>query len=286
MSRYAHIAAERATIKTLLEDASRHLTTASARLDAEVLLACALRKPRSYLHAWPEQVVAAATVITFNGLLQRRAAGEPVAYLTGQREFWSLPLTVTTATLIPRPETETLVALALEMLPLDAPLQIADLGTGSGAVALALASERPACTVIATDISTPALDVARANAKQLGLANIEFVSGDWCTPLPTTSLDMIVSNPPYIVATDPHLDAGDVRFEPRAALAAGPHGMDALTRIAACAIEHLRRDGWLLVEHGYDQGEKTMDLFQAYGFRHVCDQPDDAGLSRVTMGVK
>ena len=286
MHRPAHVTGDHATIKRLLAAATRRLAHDSARLDAEVLLACALGKPRSYLHAWPERVVTTATLNTFTELLQRRAAGEPVAYLTGQREFWSLPLTVTTATLIPRPETETLVALALERLPVATPLQIADLGTGSGAVALALASERPACRIIATDISAQSLHIARANATRLGLENIEFVTGDWCTPLPATPFDMIVSNPPYVAATDPHLDAGDVRFEPRAALAAGPHGMDALTRIAAAAGAYLRRDGWLLVEHGYDQGDSTMDLLRARGFRQVSDHADSAGVSRVTMGIK
>lgn len=286
IERPAYITGDHATIKDLLQDATRYLATGSARLDAEVLLACALCKPRSHLHAWPEQVVTADVLHLFTDLLQRRAAGEPVAYLTGRREFWSLPLTVTTATLIPRPETETLVALALEKLPVDTPRRIADLGTGSGAVALALASERSACHVFATDNSTQALQVARANAARLGLDNIEFVAGDWCSALSAMSLDMIVSNPPYIVETDHHLDAGDVRFEPRAALAAGPDGMDDLNIIAGCAGEHLRRDGWLLVEHGYDQGEKTVALLRACGFRQVSDHADAAGVSRVTMGIK
>ncbi len=238
-----HKTPEPASIRQLLEQATRLLHSDSARLDAELLLACVLDKPRSHLHAWPERVPSPAARLRFAALLQRRAAGEPVAYLTGVREFWSLPLTVTADTLIPRPETETLVALALEKIPAGSSARIADLGTGSGAIALALARERPRCQVIATDASSTAVAVANRNARQLGIANVEFLTGNWCEPLPATPFDLIVSNPPYIPQDDPHLGQGDVRFEPRQALAAGPEGMDDLRAIASCARAH-RRYRW------------------------------------------
>jgi len=281
-----HKTPEPASIRQLLEHATRLLHSDSARLDAEVLLACVLGKPRSHLHAWPERVPPPATRAQFETLLQRRAAGEPVAHLTGEREFWSLPLTVTPDTLIPRPETETLVARALEKIPAGSTAHIADLGTGSGAIALAIARERPHCQVIATDLSATAVAVASRNARRLGITNVEFLTGNWCEPLPAIPLDLIVSNPPYIPQDDPHLDRGDVRFEPRRALAAGPEGMDDLSAIARCAREHLRSGGWLLLEHGYDQGSRATRLLAEAGFREVSDHADDAGLSRVTEGRK
>lgn len=277
---------EPASIQQLLEQATRLLHNDSARLDAEVLLACVLGKPRSHLHAWPERVPPPAARAQFEELLQRRTAGEPVAYLTGVREFWSLPLAVTPDTLIPRPETETLVALALEKVPAGSHARIADLGTGSGAVALAIARERPHCEVIATDLSTTAVAVAIRNARQLDIDNIEFLTGNWCEPLPAMPLDLIVSNPPYIPQDDPHLDRGDVRFEPRRALAAGPEGMDDLSTIAHCTREHLRSGGWLLLEHGYNQGDSASRLLAAAGFREVSDYADDSGLNRVVAGRK
>jgi release factor glutamine methyltransferase len=271
-------------IRALLEQASQELGTESTRLDAEVLLAACLGKPRSYLHTWPERSIDQRELECFEQLIRRRALGEPVAHLTGQREFWSLPLVVTPATLVPRPETETLVELALDKLPPDTPLRIADLGTGSGAIALAIATERPRCEIIATDISEQALAVARCNAEQLGLDNIRFIAGDWCESLPAGRFDAILSNPPYVAERDPHLDSGDVRFEPRQALVAGPEGMDALRLIARCANDHLRQGGWLIVEHGCDQGEKVMQLLQAEGYSDVGTRNDGAGLSRVTLG--
>jgi release factor glutamine methyltransferase len=272
------------SIKQLLEQATRKLNTASARLDAEVLLGHVLQKARSHFHAWPEKQVPAASYKRFTELLQRRLEGVPVAYLTGEREFWSLPLTVTTDTLIPRPETETLVAHALQRIPANRPHTIADLGTGSGAIALAIARERPQCRIIATDIAATAIEVARSNAQRLGLHSIEFHTGHWCEPLTGMRLDIIISNPPYIAENDPHLASGDVRFEPRTALASGPQGMDALTAIAQCAINHLEPGGWLLLEHGYEQGELTRLLLETTGFMEVITFTDDAGLERVVAG--
>jgi release factor glutamine methyltransferase len=272
------------SIRTLLEQASSELGTESARLDAEVLLASCLGKPRSYLHTWPERSIDQRELECFGQLLRRRARGEPVAHLTGEREFWSLPLAVTPDTLIPRPETETLVEQALDKLPPDTPLRVADLGTGSGAIALAIATERPRCEIIATDISEPALTVARHNAERLGLDNVRFIAGDWCESLPAGRFDVILSNPPYVAERDPHLDSGDVRFDPRQALVAGPEGMDALRLIARCANDHLHQGGWLIVEHGYDQGGKVMQLLHAEGYSEISIHNDGAGLSRVTMG--
>jgi release factor glutamine methyltransferase len=272
------------SIRALLEQASRELATVSARLDAEILLAACLGKPRSYLHTWPERSVDQRDLECFGQLIRRRARGEPVAHLTGEREFWSLPLAVTPDTLVPRPETETLVELALEKLPPDTPLRVADLGTGSGAIALAIAAERPRCEVIATDISEQAIRIARRNAERLGLDNVRFIAGDWCESLPAGRFDAILSNPPYVAEMDPHLVAGDVRFEPRRALAAGPEGMDALRLIAHCAHRHLHEGGWLIVEHGYDQGAKVMQLLHAEGYDAISSHKDGAGLDRVTMG--
>ena len=274
------------SIRQLLEQATRSLNSDSARLDAEILLSHVLDEARSYLHAWPEKNLPTATQAQFNQLIIRRASGEPVAHLVGRREFWSLPLIVTTDTLIPRPETETLVALALEVIPTDVCLLVADLGTGSGAIALALAHERPRCRIVACDISPAAIEVAQSNARQLGIDNIEFHVGNWCEPLAGEQCDVIVSNPPYIPDADPHLDKGDVRFEPRSALVSGPEGLNDLENIAHCAHAHLQPGGWLLMEHGYDQGEAAARLLESTGFCEIADHPDDAGLSRVVTGKR
>ncbi len=272
------------SIDTLLAQATGILGTKAARLEAEILLAACLDKPRSHLYAWPEREVEPRFQERFAALISRRALGEPIAYLLGQREFWSLPLTVTPQTLIPRPETETLVALALETMPENAPLRIADLGTGTGAIALAIARERPRSEVIATDISPAALSVAKSNAARHGLHNVRFACGSWCRALTVDAFDFILSNPPYVADSDPHLRKGDLRFEPSTALAAGPRGLDALHRIIPGAFDLLRTDGWLIVEHGCDQGERVIQLMRTQGFREISDHPDAAGLSRVTLG--
>jgi release factor glutamine methyltransferase len=274
-----------ATITRLLAQATALLNTDTARLDAEVLLACALDKPRSHLFAWPEYILSDTQQHRFEQLLSRRLAGEPVAHLTGQREFWSLPLQVSRDTLIPRPETETLVEQALGVIPAGSRQDIADLGTGSGAIALAIASERPGCRIVATDSSAAALAVARANAQRLGIDNIEFMQGDWCSALQGT-FHLIVSNPPYVAARDPHLELGDLRFEPRGALAAGTAGMDALCAIAHCAHVHLNAGGWLMMEHGYDQSDAVRQLLAAAGYLDISDISDEAGLARVVRGRK
>jgi len=274
----------RQTIGQLLEQATADLDTDTARLDAEVLLTTVLAKPRSYFRAWPEKYLTEDEAQQFLQLLKRRKQGEPIAHLTGQREFWSLPLNVTADTLIPRPETETLVECALERIPLDQSLLIADLGTGSGAMALAIAHERPHCHVIATDRSSAALRIAQQNALQLKIHNLGFLQGDWCTPLQQEKFDLIVCNPPYIAEDDPHLQEGDVRFEPTTALVSGPDGLKDLKTLVPCALQHLTKNGWLLVEHGYDQRLQTLQLFEDAGFGQITAHVDALGLARVVAG--
>jgi release factor glutamine methyltransferase len=213
-----------------------------------------------------------------------RLRGEPLAYLVGQREFWSLPLRITPATLIPRPETELLVELALERLPYDAPLQVADLGTGSGAIALAIASERPNTKIVATDISAKALTVAKYNARKLKIYNVMFRQGNWCKPLANERFALIVCNPPYLANDDPHLCQGGLRFEPPLALLAGYDGLRAISAIVPQAIAHLQSGGWLLLEHGYDQCEKVSALLQENGFIETTQHQDAANINRVSIG--
>jgi release factor glutamine methyltransferase len=256
----------------------------SPRLDAEVLLAKVLGVSRAQLFARPESPVSEQDDERFKQLLARRLNGEPIAHILGHREFWSLQLDVTPATLIPRPETELLVELALERIPVSAMLDIADMGTGSGAIALAVASERPHCRIVASDTSEEALAVARRNAMQLGLTNIEFLQGDWYQALGAAHFDVILSNPPYIRSDDPHLAQGDVRFDPHAALVSGVEGLDALRCIVGNAAQHLRPGGWLLVEHGYDQEEAVAGLFVAAGFTEIATVNDLGGLPRVSFG--
>lgn len=272
-------------IQTALDTAVQRLSMHdTARLDAELLLAKVLGRDRTWLHTWPETELTAQQERQFHALIERRARGEPVAHLLGRQAFWSLDLQVSPATLIPRPATERLVELALARIPPDAPWRIADLGTGSGAIALALASERPACNIVATDVSAAALDVARANARRLRLDNITFLEGDWLAPLrEQLPFRMIVSNPPYVCAADPHLAEGDVRFEPASALVAGADGLDALRALAGAARPHLVPGGWLLLEHGHDQAGAVIALLREAGFENVADFRDLAGQPRVTV---
>jgi len=272
------------TISELLTDASQRLQpqSDSARLDSELLLAHVLQQTRTWLHTWPDRNLEADQQTAFESLLQRRLQGEPVAHILGEQEFWSLKLEVTPATLIPRPDTERLVELTLEKIPPTAGWSIADLGTGSGAIALALASERPACRITATDRSIDALEVARRNAERLGLRNIEFVQSDWLDGFNAgLRFDMIVSNPPYVCNADPHLAKGDVRFEPRTALAAGNDGLEDIRRIARQAWSHLAAGGWLILEHGYDQSTAVQLLLREAGYIDVEDFIDYGGNPRV-----
>jgi release factor glutamine methyltransferase len=252
----------------------------SARLDAELLLMYVCKLTRTELLTRAAIVLSLEQEGHLQQLLVRRKEGEPIAYLIGQREFWSLQLTVSSATLIPRPETEILVERALARIPRDAAYTIADLGTGSGAIAVAIARERPHCRIIASDVSADALTVARNNADQYRLYNIEFRQGAWFTPLPER-FDLVVSNPPYIRDNDPHLSIGDVRFEPRPALRGGSDGLDHIRRIAAQASHRLRAGGWLLLEHGFDQKHAVADILRHYRYQRITDYCDYSGQDRV-----
>jgi len=258
----------------------------TAALDAEVLLARVLGKPRSHLRARPEQLLQQLQQQHFFDLIRRRAAGEPTAYLTGHREFWSLDLMVNPHTLIPRPETELLVEIALAHIPLQHEALIADLGTGSGAIALAVACERPLCRVIATDIDPEALKAARANGERLNIRNVEFREGAWFAPFSDERFDMVVSNPPYVAEHDPHLEEGDLPAEPRRALVAGPTGLEMIGAIVGEAPRFLRDQGWLLLEHGYQQAEATAALLREAGYRRIQTWRDAAGHERVSGGQR
>ena len=269
-------------IQDLLKASTRRLENSSdsPRLDAEVLLCHVLDRDRSYLISWPEKQLTANQLEAFEDLLQQRINGIPVAHLTGQREFWSLDLKVTPDTLIPRPDTETLVEQVLEHYPQTTGIRFADLGTGTGAIALAVASERPGWEIIATDQSSATLAVASANADKLGISNIRFKLGSWCEALGDELFDIIASNPPYIPETDPHLDQGDVRFEPRSALASGAQGLDDIEIILACSRTHLKPGGMVILEHGYDQRAVVHEIFTKYGFKQIQQHQDIAGNPR------
>lgn len=254
-------------------------------LDAEVLLAHALNRPRSHLYAWPEQAPDADAQARFDHLMRRRAQGEPLAHLTGRREFWSLTLEVSAASLVPRPETEGVVSLALALVHKPR-ARIADLGTGSGAIALALAGERPGWQLIATDQSRAALHIAQANALRLGSGNVHFAQGDWCKSLDLPCFDAIVANPPYVCSDDALLTTAPLCFEPRAALDGGADGLDALRCIIADAPDHLCPGGWLVLEHGRDQGRAVRALLAAHAYREVQTHPDLAGHARVSCGMR
>jgi release factor glutamine methyltransferase len=259
-------------------------TSPTPRLDAEVLLMHVCSLDRSSLITRNETALTGKQLNMLENLLHRRKRGEPVAYITGTREFWSMELGVTPGTLIPRPETELLVEKALEHIPRDTEWTIADLGTGSGAIALVIAKERPRCRVMATDISLAALEVAGPNAKKIGLTNVDFRAGDWFAPLVGETFDMLVSNPPYIRAGDPHLKQGDLRFEPATALVSGTDGLDAIRHIARHAREFLKPDGWLLFEHGWDQAEAIGEYLRQQGYRDIVCHTDLTGHARVAGG--
>jgi release factor glutamine methyltransferase len=274
------------SIKQLLESAVKQLVLSdSARLDAELLLSHALNKPRSFLYAFPEHKLSPMQHQQYEKLLRQRVSGEPVAYLTGKKEFWSLPLRVTRDTLIPRPETETLVLLALELgNAISArPLRAIDLGTGSGCIALALAHERPDWDITAVDRSEAALEVARLNAEALGAKNIRWRHSDWFANVDTDSFDLVMANPPYIAVTDPHLQRGDLRFEPRQALACGDHGLEAITTIATQARARMLSHSRLLLEIGYDQAERVRELLAGLGYSDIDFRKDLGGINRVCI---
>ncbi len=271
-------------VAELLREAAARLPGDDARHEAEQLLIHVLGVERAWLFAHATDTVDEDSRQRFERLLTRRAEGHPLAYLLGRRGFWTLDLQVNAATLIPRPETELLVEQALARLPADDMVRVADMGTGSGAIALSIASERPLATVMATDLLGPALAVAVKNAQAHGLDNVWFRRGHWYAALGADRFDMIVSNPPYIAAGDPHLAQGDLRFEPPPALASGADGLDAIREIIGGAHEHLVAGGWLLLEHGWDQGEAIRALLVQAGFDQAQTVQDLEQRDRVTLG--
>jgi release factor glutamine methyltransferase len=276
-----HIDATMATIKQVLREARGRIDA----VDARVLLRHALQVDNEYLATHPERQLDAAEQARFAALLTRRSAGEPVAYIIGTREFYGLQFKVTAEVLIPRPETELLVELALQRMPEKRHMRVLDLGTGSGAIAVALAYHRPVAQITATDASAAALAIARENAERLlDTPRLVAWQGDWYSALGDEKFDLIVSNPPYVAATDRHLQQGDLRFEPLAALAGGADGLDNLHIIVAAAPGHLNSGGWLLCEHGYDQAPQVQALFTDAGFSGVFSALDLAGIPRVTGG--
>jgi len=252
--------------------------------EAKVLLAHVLGRDRAWLAAHSGDAISGEQAKTFEALARRRRDGEPVAYLVGRREFYGLDLEITRDVLIPRPETELLVDLALARLPGDRHARVLDLGTGSGAVALAIASARRTAQVVASDISSAALALAQRNAARLGIGNVSFLASDWFAALTDQRFDLIVANPPYVAAGDPHLDQGDLRHEPAPALGAGGDGLSAIRAIVATAPAHLARGGWLLLEHGHDQSDRVGALLRDGGFADVRTARDLAGMPRVSYG--
>ncbi|RFC38073.1 MAG: [protein release factor]-glutamine N5-methyltransferase [Candidatus Nitrotoga sp. CP45] len=275
--------------EVLIQDAARltealAINPSSARIEIQCLLQHVLDVPRAWLLAHSEHCPNETEQTHYHKLLQRRLRGEPVAYLLGEREFFGLMFKVTPATLIPRPETELLVELALTRIPQQGLCRVLDLGTGSGAIALAVARARPDVEVQGCDASTTALAVAHANAQQLSIANAAFIHSDWFGAFTAQKFNIIVSNPPYIAAGDPHLARGDVRFEPISALASGSDGLQDIRHITAHAPNYLEPGGWLLLEHGYDQATQVRELLQQAGFDAVFSACDLAGIERVSGG--
>jgi|WetSurMetagenome_2_1015567.scaffolds.fasta_scaffold306094_2 release factor glutamine methyltransferase len=271
-------------IINLLQNSEQSAATKISRLDRELLLLKVLKVPKDFCYSHGEYELTEEQYNDYKKLLQRRLNGEPIAYILGRREFWSLELLVNEHVLIPRQETEILVEVALQMLTPDLKV-LADLGTGSGAIALALACERKLWTIVATDISAKALEVAHTNAMRFDLTNINFFCGSWFDVLPKgMQFDAIVSNPPYIKTNDIHLKCREINFEPKLALLAGEDGLSALQHIIALAPTKLKQGGWLMLEHGYDQREEVVKLMRQYGFTAIKIFDDYAGNARVIAG--
>lgn len=275
------------TLAHLLVKATEHLepSSDSAQLDAEVLLCHVLQKNRSFLRTWPEHWPSPQQIRQFEQLIEQRHHGLPIAYLIGQKEFWSRSFIVNPHVLIPRPDSELLVELSLALLPMDTNAALLDLGTGSGILALTLAAERPFADVTAIDVSLDALEVAQLNARTLGIPNVSFLQSAWFEQVPEVSFDLIVSNPPYVAADDPHLKHGDVRFEPETALISNDDGLEAIRQIAAQASNYLKNQGHLLIEHGYQQQAQVQAIFSQHHFIRINTHRDLSGNPRVTSGV-
>lgn len=272
------------TCEALLKRAADQIGGDSPRLDAELLLSHVTGLGRTSFRAWPEREVPAEQAERFMALVAQRAGGQPVAYLLGEQEFWSLPLKVSPSTLIPRPDTECVVEAALS-LELPANARVLDLGTGTGAIALALASEQPGWQVMASDRIEEAVALARDNSQHLGLP-ITVVQSHWFDQIPAGTFDLLISNPPYIPASDHHLNEGDVRFEPESALVAGADGLDDIRLLVTEGLGWLNLNGWMLLEHGYDQGNAVRDLFAAAGWRSIETRKDYGGNDRMTLARK
>ena len=274
------------TIKSVLTSSIQALAelSDSAQLDCELLLCFVLKKSRTHLHTWPDKELSKDKLTQFSTLLERRIKGEPIAHILGERGFWSLNLKITKDTLIPRPDTERLVEIALENIPEKSKWSILDLGTGTGAIALSLAKERPSCFITATDQSLAAIDVAKQNAENNKISNIEFIQSDWFSNLENQQFDMIVSNPPYIKENDSHLQQGDVRFEPLSALTSGIDGLDDIRAIIKESKIHLTENGILLIEHGYDQASDVCELLKQADFTNVNNFKDYNENPRVSIG--
>lgn len=255
----------------------------SPKRDAEILLSFVTRKTRTFIMAFSETELTSDEVTALDEQLDRRKAGEPIAYITGEKEFWSLKFNVSDCTLIPRPDTEKLVELGLEYLP-KIPCEVLDLGTGTGAIAIAMATERQDCLFTAVEKNREALILAQQNATQIGVNNVYFLQGDWYKPLKTRKFSMITANPPYIDATDIHLSQGDVRYEPRSALVSEDDGLADIKVIVKGATKHLIQYGWLLIEHGWKQGPAVQTIFKQHGFQLVETFTDYSGNDRVTLG--
>jgi release factor glutamine methyltransferase len=276
----------RPDIQSLLSTAQQQLSAISdsALLDAEVLLCHCLGKPRTHLRAWPEKQPETEQIDAFFQALQLRLTGVPVAYITGKREFWSRDFTVSPDVLIPRPDTELLVELCLNLSPAHQTGHIIDLGTGSGIIAITLATELPHCSITATDISSDALSIARKNAEFYRLNNITFLESNWFEQVTTGNFNLVISNPPYIAADDPHLQQGDVRHEPHSALIAPDHGLADIKQLASQARHHLCKHGHLLIEHGYNQQAQVQAIFRHYNYQDICTYNDLGNNPRVTIG--
>lgn len=280
--------AESWEIRSLLAEATRQLTatTVSPALDAEVLLAWVLGKDRSYLRAWHDRALKDEEFEQFSSMIKARVQGIPVAYLIGSREFWSRDFIVGPGVLIPRADTELLIELALKLMPPDRVLDVIDLGTGSGIIAITLAAERPLAKLTATDKSAPALAIAKQNAEKHQVDNVSFLRSDWFDNVPADQFDLILSNPPYIAESDPHLSEGDLRFEPKSALVADEDGLKDIKAIASAALDYLKTKGHLLLEHGYAQAAEVQAILKDLGYHDIETYPDLAGHPRVTVGRK
>ena len=273
-------------IQQALKQANQDLigSSPSATIDAQVLLTHVLHCNTAHLLAWPKKELSSEQTARYQSLIKQRQTGKPVAHLTGQREFWSLDFFVDDSTLIPRPETETLVEFVLNKFTYKQSLKLIDMGTGTGAIAISIATEKPHWEITASDVSTEALNLARKNSKHHNLSNVTLIQSNWFENIKKTDFDIIISNPPYIAENDPHLQQGDVRFEPQHALTSGKVGMDDINHLCQHGKNYLTPDGWLIIEHGYNQHQLVFDCFAKNDFTQIEQSQDLSGHIRMTAG--